>query len=115
MESMIDKAAQLNKEIKKLEKELNTYKTSIKEGGIGSFEGENYVADVSKRVRQRTFNQEKALDIVKKLGAKWLLKQVVDEEKLEDAIATGEIDGKEFKDCIDVTYNTVITFKEKKK
>lgn len=113
--NLIDEAAELNKKYKDIEKQLESKKKEIKENGEGSFEGEKYVATVLKRVRQRKFNQSKALEVVKKLGAKWLLKQVVDEEKLEDALATGEIDAKEFADCVDVSYNTVITFKEKKK
>ncbi len=113
--NIIDEAAELNNRYKDIEKQLSSKKKEIKENGEGSFEGEKYVATVTKRVKQRKLNQTKALEVVNKLGAKWLLKQVVDEEKLEDALATGEIDAKEFVDCVDISYNTVIIFKEKRK
>lgn len=114
--TLIDEAAELNKQYKKIEKELNDMKKVIKEeNGVGSYEGDSYIAVISTKVRQRKLNQQKALEVVKKIGAKWLLTQVVDEEKLEDALATGEIDPKEFADCVDTTYNTTITFKERKK
>lgn len=114
--TLIDEAGELNKQYKKIEKDLNEMKKVIKEeNGEGSYDGDNYVAVISTRVRQRKLNQQKALEVVKRIGAKWLLTQIVDEEKLEEALATGEIDPKEFADCIDTTYNTVITFKERKK
>ena len=113
--NIIDEAAELNNKYKDIEKQLASKKKEIKENGEGSFEGEKYVATVTKRVKQRKLNQTKALEVVNKLGAKWLLKQVVDEEKLEDALATGEIDAKEFADCVDISYNTIIIFKEKRK
>lgn len=113
--NIIDEAAELTKQYKDIEKKLDGKKKEIKENGEGSFEGEKYVATVTKRVRQRKLNQSKALEVVNRLGAKWLLTQVVDEEKLEDALATGEIDAKEFADCVETSYNTVVTFKEKKK
>lgn len=113
--NLIDEAAELNNRYKDIEKQLASKKKEIKENGEGSFEGEKYVATVTKRVKQRKLNQTKAFEVVNKLGAKWLLKQVVDEEKLEDALATGEIDAKEFVDCVDISYNTVIIFKEKRK
>ena len=111
--SIIDEAAELSIKYKDIGKMLESKKKLIKDNGEGTFEGDRYVANVTKRVKQRKLNQQKALDVVK-LGAKWLLKQVVDEEKLEDALATGELDPKEFVDCVETSYNTVITFKEKK-
>jgi len=110
----IDKAAELNLRKADIEKQLKGIKETIKENGEGSYEGTKYIATVSSSVKSRKLNQNKALEVVNKLGAKWLLKSIVDEEKLEDAIASGEIDGKEFKDCIDISYVTKITFKEKK-
>ena len=113
--NIIDEAAELNNKYKDIEKQLAIKKKEIKENGEGSYEGEKYVATVTKRVKQRKLNQTKALEVVNKLGAKWLLKQVVDEEKLEDALATGELDPKDFIDCIDTSEVTVINFKEKRK
>ena len=112
--NLIDEAAELNSQKADIEKKLKGKKEEIKANGIGSFEGEKYVAVVAKKVKKRTLNQNKALEVVNRLGAKWLLTQIVDEEKLEDALATGEIDPKEFADCVETSYNTVITFKEKK-
>ena len=112
--ALVDEAAELNNKKALLEKDLKDKKDEIKKSGLGSYEGNKYIATVTSKVRQRKLNQAKALEVVNKLGAKWLLTQVVDEEKLEDAIATGEIDGKEFADCVDTSYNTVITFKAKK-
>lgn len=113
--NIIDEAAELNNQCKELSKLLEAKKDKIKVRGEGQFEGDKYVACVTQRVRQRKFNQAKALEVVNRLGAKWLLTQIVDEEKLEDALATGELDAKEFVDCIDTSYSIAITFKEKKK
>ena len=109
----VDRAAELNKKITELTKELNELKTDIKSTGVGNTEGEKYVAVVKERVTQK-FNQEKATEVAKKIGAKWLLKTIVDEEKLEDSLASGEISAKEFVGCIDEKKTYAVTFKEKK-
>lgn len=111
--NIIDEAAELNNQYKEIEKKLSDKKKEIKKNGEGSFEGDKYIAVVSQRAK-RKFNQDKALEVVKKLNAKWLLKQVVDEEKLEDALATGELDASEFKDCVETSYSSAITFRVKK-
>ena len=109
----IDELAELNEQYKKLGTRLSDLKKQLKSDGDGTFEGDKYVACVTTRVRQRKLNQDKAIAVINKLGAKWLLKSVVDEEKLEDALAVGELDPKEFADCIDTSYNTVLTFKRR--
>lgn len=112
--NLIDKAGELNFQSKEISKELEKCKAEIKGNGVGSFEGDKWVATVSQTVGKKKLNQVRALEVVKKLGAKWLLSEIVDEEKLEDAIASGEIDAKEFVDCIDTSYVTKITFKARK-
>lgn len=110
--NIIDEAAELNKQYKDIGKKLEAKKDEIKVKGEGKFEGERYVASVTQRVQRRKFNQAKALEVVNRLGAKWLLTQIVDEEKLEDALATGELDPKDFTDCIETSYSIAVTFKE---
>lgn len=113
--NIVDEAAELNVQYKDIKNKLEAKKDEIKVKGEGKFEGDKYIATVATRVGRRKFNQAKALEVVNRLGAKWLLTQIVDEEKLEDALATGELDAKDFVDCIETSYNTVITFREKKK
>ena len=60
-------------------------------------------------------NEEKATEVVKELGAKWLLKEVVDTDKLEDSIAVGEVDGSKFADCIDRKETLAVKFVKGKK
>lgn len=110
----IDRAAELNKHITELTKELNELKADIKSAGEGSSDGERYVALVKECVTQR-LNQEKATEIAKKIGAKWLLKTVIDEEKLEDSLASREISAEEFSGCVDVSRTYSVSFREKKK
>lgn len=95
----VDELAKKNAELTALKKEVDGLKAQVKSQGIGSYEGNEYKAIVEERVSQK-LDPEKTLEVVKKLNAKWLLKEVVDEEALEDAIATGEIDGAKFADCL---------------
>ena len=53
--------------------------------------------------------------LLKELGAKWLLKEVVDTDKLEDSIAAGEVDGSKFADCIDKKETLAVKFVKGKK
>ena len=108
--SLIDEAAELNEEKKKIEAKLTTIKNKIKSSGEGSYEGAKFKAIVTTRTT-RTLNQEKALEAVKRIGAKWLLKEVVDEKKLEESLASGEIDASEFVGCVDTKTTTAINFK----
>ena len=109
----VDRAAELNKQITELTKELNDLKADIKSAGEGSSAGEKYVAIVKGRAT-RKLNQEKATEVAKRLGAKWLLKTIVDEEKLEDSLASGELSAEEFVGCVDEKKTYAVTFKEKK-
>lgn len=113
--NIIDEAAELNKQHKDIGNKLEAKKNEIKVKGEGVFEGDKYTASVARRVQRRKFNQAKALEVVNRLGAKWLLTQIVDEEKLEDALAAGELDPKDFIDCVETSYSIAVTFKEKKK
>jgi hypothetical protein len=54
------------------------------------------------------------VQVAKKLNAKWLLKEVVDEDVLEQSLASGEIEAKEFADCIISKSTQAISFKELK-
>lgn len=107
---LIDRAAELNLQKAEIEKELDKIKTAIKAGGAGTYNGDKFKAVVTNRV-SKTLNQEKALAVTKKLGAKWLIKEVVDEKKLEESLAAGEIEAKEFSGCIDTKTTTAISFK----
>lgn len=98
-ETKIDLLAKKNEELNSLKKEVDKLKAEVKSQGVGSYEGSEYKAIVEERVSQK-LDPEKTLEVVKKLNAKWLLKEVVNEEALEDSIATGEIDGSKFADCI---------------
>ena len=109
----VDRDAELNKQITELTKELNDLKADIKSAGEGSSAGEKYVAIVKGRAT-RKLNQEKATEVAKRLGAKWLLKTIVDEEKLEDSLASGELSAEEFVGCVDEKKTYAVTFKEKK-
>lgn len=95
----IDILAKKNTQLTELKKEVDKLKAEVKSQGVGSYEGNEYKAIVEERVSQK-LDLEKTLEVVKKLNAKWLLKEVVNEEALEDSIATGEIDGAEFADCL---------------
>lgn len=111
---MIDEVARLNARFNETKKELEAKKGEIKtycrEANITSLEGSSFCVNLSERTSY-SFNQEKAVEIAKKAKAKWLLKEVVDESILEDAIRTGEIDASLFKDCYETKTSSVISFK----
>jgi len=112
----IDETALQNVTFNNLKKELESSKNEIKEyckeHNITAMQGTSFEASISERSKA-TLNQEKAVEVVLKAKAKWLLKQVVDEDKLEEAIRSGEIDGKLFADCWSTKTSSVITFKKK--
>lgn len=97
---------------KKVESAKNELKAYCKENSITELEGTTFKATISER-NKPTLNQEKAVEVVLKAKAKWLLKQIVDEDKLEEAIRSGEIDGSLFKDCWTNKTISVISFKKK--
>ena len=110
----IDEVAKLNLEVTSLKKELDGYKAQLKsELTDGSYAGAEYEAVIMTRESQ-SMNPDKTLEVVKKLGANWLLKEVVDMGALEDSLATHELDAKEFIDCIDTKSTVAVTFKKKK-
>lgn len=53
--------------------------------------GNLYTAKVSRRVSTK-FDEKKVLKIVKENGLDWLLTEVVDLKKLEDALVANEVD-----------------------
>ena len=110
--SRIEKAFELNNEINAKKKELDKIKAEIKAQGVGSYDGESCVARVEDRVTSYV-NEAKALEVVKRIGAKWLIKETVDTDKLEDAIASGEIDASEFVGCLVEKHTSVLTFKKR--
>lgn len=117
IKAFVDKVANLNVEFNTIKKELEADKTELKkyaaEHEVDDLDGADYVAHID--VRQKpVLNQAKALEVVKKAKAKWLLVEHVDETKLEEAIRAGEIDAKLFKDCYDVKTSEVLTFKARK-
>lgn len=113
MENLIDRAAELNAKKKEIDTELNEIKAKLKSNGVGTFIGNKYKAVVTTRIT-RTLDQAKAVQVAKKLNAKWLLKEVVDEDVLEQSLASGEIEAKEFADCIISKSTQAISFKEVK-
>ena len=110
----IDELAELNKQFNEIKKKLDKAKAEYKEQGEGRYEGSSYSLVVEKRVSQK-LNEEKATEVIKKLGAKWLLKEVVDTDKIEDSIAVGEVDGSKFVDCIDKKETLAVKFVKGKK
>ena len=112
----IDETALQNVTYNNLKKELEVAKNELKEyaksNDLMELEGTTFTATISER-NKPTLNQEKAVEVVLKAKAKWLLKQIVDEDKLEEAIRSGEIDGKLFVDCYTTKTSSVISFKKK--
>lgn len=112
----IDETALQNVTFNNLKKELEVAKNELKEyaksNDLMELEGTTFKATISER-NKPTLNQEKAVEVVLKAKAKWLLKQIVDEDKLEEAIRSGEIDGKLFVDCYTTKTSSVISFKKK--
>ena len=86
---MIDKAGELNATITANKKELDSLKKEIKSKNLSKISGSKYVAEVSERV-STSFDEEKLLTKVKDIGANWLLKEVVDEDRLEESLVKGE-------------------------
>ena len=105
----IDEVAKANEEYNEAKKKLEKLKAEIKKQGEGNYDGSEYRAIVEKRVSSK-LNPEKTLQVVKDLGAKWLLKEVVNEEALEDSIATGEIDATRFTDCMEEKTTLAVKF-----
>lgn len=112
----IDETALQNVTFNNLKKELEVAKNELKEyaksNDLMELEGTTFTAIISERNKPK-LNQEKAVEVVLKAKAKWLLKQIVDEDKLEEAIRSGEIDGKLFADCYTTKTSSVISFKKK--
>ena len=112
----IDETALQNVTFNNLKMELEVAKNELKEyaksNDLMELEGTTFKATISER-NKPTLNQEKAVEVVLKAKAKWLLKQIVDEDKLEEAIRSGEIDGKLFVDCYTTKTSSVISFKKK--
>lgn len=104
--------AKLNELKKKVETAKNELKAYCKDNDMSMCEGSSFKVIISER-NQVKLNQDKAVEVVLKANAKWLLKQIVDEEKLEEAIRSGEIDGSLFADCWTTKTVQTVTFKKK--
>ena len=113
IESLIDKAGELNATITANKKELDSLKKEIKSKNLSKISGSKYVAEVSERVAT-SFDEDKLLTKVKEVGANWLLKEVVDEDKLEESIVKGELEAEQFNDCIIEKVSQVLKFKKVK-
>jgi len=109
----IDKIAELNNEYNRIKKELDKAKAELRASGQENIQGNDYVAIIKPRTTTKLDN-EKAVAIIKKYKANWLLKEVVDEDKLNDALYQGELDPALFKDCLDEKTTYVINFKKKR-
>ena len=113
----IDALGSLDSRIKEMSAELSDGKASIREDfartGMKDYAGKQYMAKVSKRVSTK-FNEGKVLDIVRKNGMDWLLTEVVDLRKLEDALVSGEVDPSMFADCVSESTSIAVTFRRKK-
>lgn len=117
MVDYVDAAAQLNLEIKALQKELDSYKTKLKSSGIGEYSGTNYKAEVTERVTDR-LNVERATKVAEKYGLNWLLKPIIDETKLEADLAQGTFNNEivaEFAKCVDTSTTLTLKFGKVKK
>ena len=106
----VDYVAELNSKFNAIKKELEDYKKKIKASGLKSINGDKYTAIIKPRV-SRKLNQAKALEVVKSIGADWLLKEVVDEDKLEDALYQHEVDANLFSDCVIECTTYAVSFK----
>ena len=107
----VDEVYELNKKINSLKKELDEAKKELKSQGIGDYVGNKYVACVKDRVRE-SFNTDKCVEIIKKNNLNWLLKETVDEERLENDIYNGVVDASLFQDAIETTHTFAVTFKK---
>ena len=110
---MIDKAGELNATITANKKELDSLKKEIKSKNLSKISGSKYVAEVSERV-STSFDDDRLLFKVKDIGANWLLKEVVDEDKLEESLVKGELEAEQFNDCIVEKVSQVLKFKKVK-
>lgn len=113
MVDYVDVAAQLNLEIKALQKELDGYKAQLKSSGIGEYTGTNYRAEVTERVTDK-LNTERATKVAERYGLDWLLKSVIDETKLEADLAQGTFNDEivaEFAKCVNTNTTLALKFK----
>ena len=109
----IDKIAELNNEYNRIKKELDKAKAELRASGQENIQGNDYVAIIKPRTTTKLDN-EKAVAIIKKYKANWLLKEVVDEDKLNDALYQGELDPALFKDCLIDKTTYAVSFKRRK-
>ena len=109
----VDEVYELNKKINELKKQLDEAKKALKANGVGDYAGDKYIACVKDRVKD-TFNTDKCLEIIKKNKLNWLLKETVDEEKLENDIYNGTVDASLFQEAIETTHTFAVTFKKNK-
>jgi hypothetical protein len=111
IEELVDKAGELNTVITANKKELDGYKNELKEKNLSELRGSKYVAEISER-KTESFDEDKLLKKVKDIGAGWLLKEVVDEDKLEESLVKGELEAEQFNDCLIEKVSQVLKFKK---
>nr|DAX47302.1 MAG TPA: hypothetical protein [Caudoviricetes sp.] len=114
----IDVLGSLDSKIKEMTTTLTDGKNLIKEDftktKTNDYVGNLYAAKVSKRVSTK-FDEKKVLKIVKENGLDWLLTEVVDLKKLEDALVANEVETELFADCISESETLAVTFRRNKK
>ena len=110
----IDKLGELDTQSKAIKTILEKGKEEIKAQNSLELEGKTYVAKVQIR-QSNKFNAEKALKVAKENDLQFLIKEAIDEDKLNDALIGGEIDAELFDGCVTTKETKAVTFKRKKK
>ena len=110
----IDKLGELDTQAKAIKTLLEKGKEEIKAQDKSELEGKTYVAKVQIR-QSNKFNAEKALKVAKEYDLQFLIKEAIDEDKLNDALISGEIDAGLFDGCVTTKETKAVTFKRKKK
>jgi len=107
----VDKLGELDLEAKKIKKELDKGKAQLKESDEKEFVGNKFKAVISERTTTK-LNIDKALSVIKDNDMKFLIKETVDEDKLNDALMTGEVDPTLFVDCVSSSTTKAVTFRK---
>lgn len=114
----IDELGELDSRIKSLKSNLDSGKAKIKEEFLMHkeklFEGTSFSAKVQVR-QSNKIDERKALQIVRDNGLDFLLKEVVDLDKLEDALSAGEIPVELFEDCVSTSETLAVSFTRRNK
>ena len=96
-----DKESELKKEIKPLNEEI---KKVMIQNNLDSYKGKNYTAKIIER-QNEDFNEDKAIEILKKklskedLKSVILTKEYIDDDALENLIYEGKFAAQELESC----------------